>query len=119
MGTERIRTRITNGKGDRLSVPPGFVSLTSFSLKRVGNSKEACRSMASGSRFEPEPVQMDISIDDSAKLKRSLKRRPWILYDQYTHNPEESHSEQLDVMIFILFILFINCFWKAGNSFIC
>ncbi|XP_057480253.1 putative lysine-specific demethylase JMJ16 isoform X3 [Actinidia eriantha] len=97
MGTERIRTRITNGKGDKLSVPPGFVSLTSFSLKRVGNSKEACRSLASGSGLEPEPVQMDISIDDSAKLKRSFKRRPWILYDQYTHNPEESYSEQLDV----------------------
>ncbi|THG21854.1 hypothetical protein TEA_015320 [Camellia sinensis var. sinensis] len=101
MGTEHTKTGVKNGDGEKLSVPPGFASLTSFVLKRVENSEETCSSMALGMEFEPEPTQVDItcSINDITKLKRSLKRRPWLLDDQYTHKHEESDSEQLDMNI--------------------
>ncbi|KAF5930522.1 hypothetical protein HYC85_031395 [Camellia sinensis] len=101
MGTEHTKTGVKNGEGEKLSVPPGFASLTSFVLKRVENSEETCSSMALGMEFEPEPTQVDItcSINDITKLKRSLKRRPWLLDDQYTHKHEESDSEQLDMTI--------------------
>ncbi|KAL6968191.1 hypothetical protein U1Q18_033992 [Sarracenia purpurea var. burkii] len=98
MGTERTRTTgITNGKGYTLSVPPGFVSLTSFILKRVEKSDETFNSMALGSGLEPEPVQTDStrSRNDSANIRKSLSPRPWILYDQYTHNTEDSGPDQL------------------------
>ncbi|CAL5425070.1 unnamed protein product [Camellia sinensis] len=101
MGTEHTKTGVKNGDGEKLSVPPGFASLTSFVLKRVENSEETCSSMALGMEFEPEPTQVDItcSINDITKLKRSLKRRPWLLDDQYTHKHEESDSEQLDMKV--------------------
>ncbi|KAA8550742.1 hypothetical protein F0562_002426 [Nyssa sinensis] len=101
MGTERVRTCVKDDKVDKLSVPPGFVSLSSFMLKRLETSEETCSSMAFGSEFEPEPAQMDTACNvfDIANLKRSLRRRPWILYNQFNHNAEESDSEKLDMNI--------------------
>lgn len=111
MGTERIRTSVKNGKRDKLSVPPGFVSLTSFTLSRVENSEEICSSMSMGSESEPEQVQADVfcSITDSTMLKRALSGRPWIRYDHSGHNPEEHECEQLDTVIFLIFIHFMHC----------
>lgn len=114
MGTEGIRTHVKNGKANKLSVPPGFVSLTSFTLSRVENSEELCSSTALGTESEPEQVQVDISCSrtDSSMLGQALRGRPWILYDQPTHNPEEHESEQqqqLEAVIFLMFIHFVHC----------
>uniref|UniRef100_A0A5B7C980 Putative lysine-specific demethylase JMJ16 isoform X3 n=1 Tax=Davidia involucrata TaxID=16924 RepID=A0A5B7C980_DAVIN len=112
MGTERIRTCVKDDKVDKLSVPPGFVSLTSFMLKRIETSEETCSSMVFGSEFEPESAQMDTAcnIVDIANLKRSFRRRPWILHNQFNHNPDESDSEKLDMVIYLLCYSFVQCF---------
>ncbi|KAK2989478.1 hypothetical protein RJ640_019577 [Escallonia rubra] len=78
---------------DKLAVPPGFVPLTSFTLKRVKNNEEACTSMAfDGSKFGSESA--DINAE---KLKDASKKRPWINYDQLNHKSEESETEELDM----------------------
>lgn len=84
---------------DDLSVPPGFASLTSFTLKRMEDSEETCNSMAFGSAFRPDPTNMDAACDpiDIAEFKRSLRHRPWILYDQCDHEEEDSDPKQIDV----------------------
>ncbi|XP_052211675.1 putative lysine-specific demethylase JMJ16 isoform X2 [Diospyros lotus] len=94
MGTSTPRTCTQTGR-EKLSVPPGFVSLSSFTLK-LQNSEGGCSSM--GSDVELEPVQMDdtCSVNGVAKPKRFTRHRPWILYDHYTENPEESNPAKLD-----------------------
>ncbi|XAR61090.1 hypothetical protein NMG60_11034699 [Bertholletia excelsa] len=107
MGTECKSNCVKNGAVEKLSVPPGFVSLTSFTLKRVENNEETSTELALGYELEPEPVQMDSSsgVNDIAKLKRSLTHRPWMLHDQYSCNPEESDSEQLDTNLSLRYCL--------------
>ncbi|CAK9140611.1 unnamed protein product [Ilex paraguariensis] len=55
--------------------------------------------MAFGTELEPASAQIDTAsnVIDIAKLKRSLKRRPWILHNQLDYNPEESGSEEIDM----------------------
>ncbi|KAK9280763.1 hypothetical protein L1049_003651 [Liquidambar formosana] len=99
MGLENTRTDSKNEKMEKLSVPPGFVSRTSFMLKRVENSEETCGSVPFISAPESGPPLIDAACDliDIAAFKRSLTHRPWILHNQYNHNQEESDSEQLDM----------------------
>lgn len=97
----REQTIIHSPKLAEFTVPPGFVSLTSFTLKKVENNGETCSSMAFVSASDKEPAQLDTGCDtlDTVSFKRSLKRRPWILYDQYNHRLEEIDSEQLDMSL--------------------
>lgn len=88
MQTKHIGSRVENGKFRKLSVPPGFVSLTSFSLRRVENNEDAS---------EPEPAQMDLTRElDVEFVKKSVRHRPWILYDESNVRTRESESVQLD-----------------------
>lgn len=88
MQTKQIGSRVENGKFRKLSVPPGFVSLTSFSLRRVENNEDAS---------EPEPAQMDLTRElDVEFVKKSVRHRPWILYDESNVRTRESESVQLD-----------------------
>ncbi|CAK9177283.1 unnamed protein product [Ilex paraguariensis] len=109
MGTERTRTSSKKDNVDKLSVPPGFVSLTSIILRRVENGDGTCSSMAFGTELEPASAQIDTAsnVIDIAKLKRSLKRRPWILHNQLDYNPEESGSEEIDMVFYLLCYCFI------------
>ncbi|KAM1591771.1 hypothetical protein FF1_035670 [Malus domestica] len=77
------------------SVPPGFVSRTSFMLKREKTAEETNSSNALVDASNEEPVQLDTTSDltDMDKLKR---RRPWILFDQSDLNTEESDSEHFN-----------------------
>ena len=101
MGQEYVSICSTGNQVDDLSVPPGFASLTSFTLKRMEDSEETCNSMAFGSAFRPDPANMDAACDpiDIAEFKRSLRHRPWILYDQCDHEEEDSDPKQIDVVI--------------------
>ncbi|KAG6724331.1 hypothetical protein I3842_03G255000 [Carya illinoinensis] len=80
-------------------VPPGFVSLTSFTLRRVERSEETNNSMSFESASTLEPIKTDNMSDvtDIAELKRSCKRRPWIPFDKSSHSPEESESGLFDM----------------------
>lgn len=75
VGTKRKRT-------DEMPAPPGFVSLTSFMLKRTKGNNEACNLAGNRSDIEPEPIEVSSKIADVEKLQKSLKQRPWILHDQ-------------------------------------
>lgn len=104
MGMERMGACVEKDKVDKLPIPPGFVSLTSFTLKRLRNGEESCSSSTFGSEFVSELAHMDTSSNriDPTKLKKHLQCRPWILHNQFNHIVEESVPERLDMVIFLL-----------------
>ncbi|KAH0657471.1 hypothetical protein KY289_026219 [Solanum tuberosum] len=83
------RTRVQGECDDRkmFSVPPGFESLTSFTLQKVENNEEACNSVAVGNESEQGPIQVASTsiIISTGKLKSSVRRKPWILDDHVDH----------------------------------
>ena len=97
MGTKRTRTPSQDEYVNKLSVPPGFASLTSFRLRKVESSEQSCSSMASASAHEGDQIQMDSTFNeiDVASLKRSLWHKPWMLNCQNKQNQQESDSEQV------------------------
>ncbi|KAL5796511.1 hypothetical protein ACOSQ2_001331 [Xanthoceras sorbifolium] len=95
MGTKRIRTDPRNEDFDKLSVPPGFASLTSFYLKKLENTEESSNIMvASASKEEPILTETTLDMVDVATLKRSLRNRPWILNEKSNLHKEKSDSDQ-------------------------
>ncbi|KAL5566870.1 hypothetical protein UlMin_030034 [Ulmus minor] len=77
MGTELMSVCIKEDNDDFPPVPPGFESFTSFNLKRVNdNEEQESKNMLEGS--------------DSAKITRSLRRKPWINYgrDDFSYEDE-------------------------------
>lgn len=101
MGQEYASIHSSGNQLDGLPVPPGFASLTSFTLKRVEDSDEACNSMAFRSVLQQDPTNMDAACSsiDIAEFKRSLRQRPWILHDQCNDNEKESDHKQIDVVV--------------------
>ena len=70
-----------------MSAPPGFVSVTSFTLTKRNN--EACIE----NDIEAEPNQASFRIPDFEKLQKSLKQRPWIIHDQVLNKkPDKIHQ---------------------------
>ncbi|XP_020225804.1 putative lysine-specific demethylase JMJ16 [Cajanus cajan] len=103
MGTELMRVCVKEDNDDFPSVPPGFESYTSFSLKRVeNNDKQNDKNMTSSastsaSESPSTQVENDVQVCDTAKVPRSLRRRPWINYGQYENcSDEDSDCEPLD-----------------------
>lgn len=97
------------------SVPPGFESFTSFSLKRVNESEKqdsenliSCSATTSTS--ESQSVQMETDTDVGEVAKRSLRRRPWMNNRRHNDNAEdESDYERLDqvsVAVFLYSLVF-------------
>jgi hypothetical protein len=107
MGTKRTRSCLNDKNVERLSSPPGFVSLTSFILKRVEKSEETNNSISLESASKQEPIKMSSMFDmtDIAELKRSLQCRPWVLFDQSNQSLEKSESEQFDMVINLLLLV--------------
>nr|GEX95044.1 putative lysine-specific demethylase JMJ16 isoform X1 [Tanacetum cinerariifolium] len=68
--------------GDEPSAPPGFVSLTSLTLKRKRDR-------------QPEQNEAYSKTTDIEKLQKSFKQRPWILNDQLT-NLEKPNMQHLN-----------------------
>ena len=75
--TEDTRSMI-NDKVEKLSVPPGFVSLSSFTLKNLSSNEVACSSMAVGDAFQTElsPMGFTPTMDNIAMFKSNLSHRP-------------------------------------------
>lgn len=117
MGTELMRICVKEDNDDFPPVPPGFESYTSFSLKRVEdnekqNNKNITSSSASTSASESHSVQVEtnIQVRDTAKVPRTVRRRPWINYGRYENSSEEdSDCEQLDqVSLMLVHFLFLG-----------
>ncbi|KAM4077386.1 hypothetical protein ACJW30_12G134600 [Castanea mollissima] len=99
MGPEYIRSSLNNEKVEGLSAPPGFVSRTSFVLKRVEKSDETNNTISSLGAPKQEPIKTDTMFDktDIAELSGTLKRKPWILFDESNYSPKEFESGQRDM----------------------
>ncbi|KAM4070044.1 hypothetical protein ACB094_12G135500 [Castanea mollissima] len=99
MGPEYIRSSLNNEKVEGLSAPPGFVSRTSFLLKRVEKSDETNNTISSLGAPKQEPIKTDTMFDktDIAELSGTLKRKPWILFDESNYSPKEFESGQRDM----------------------
>ncbi|XP_042486913.1 lysine-specific demethylase JMJ18-like [Macadamia integrifolia] len=98
METKCLRAQIREEKVE-FSAPPGFVSLTSFTLKRVDDSGIMMDCLESSVASELQPAQLDTKddISDDLKIQRTLRRRPWINYSRLENSSEEdSDSEQFD-----------------------
>ncbi|ESQ36018.1 hypothetical protein EUTSA_v10006592mg [Eutrema salsugineum] len=98
MGTELMRICVKEESDEVPSVPPGFESYATFTLKRVvpGNDKSKTP-MESASVTEPAKMEIE---SDEAKAARSLRRRPWINYggcdDDDSPNNDNASSQNLD-----------------------
>ncbi|KAK4418404.1 putative lysine-specific demethylase [Sesamum alatum] len=92
MGTKRSIRYVTNNTEENLSVPPGFVSLTSFTLKR-----RVTDPMAVAGESGPGLISAPLSNVDIEKLKTSFVQRPWNCHDQLDHVPEKYDCEETEV----------------------
>ncbi|KAL4578217.1 hypothetical protein LXL04_014337 [Taraxacum kok-saghyz] len=91
---ELIRHHVKEETMDNPSIPPGFESITAFSLKRVEDTKV---SVPVTSEQKPHPVKNESVIEqsDDEKIKRSVRPRPWINYGKFDSNSgDESESVQ-------------------------
>ncbi|KVI04786.1 FY-rich, C-terminal [Cynara cardunculus var. scolymus] len=98
MGTELIRHHVKEESMEISSIPPGFESLTAFSLKRVDDSEVASSSSApmsaSGSQTAKKEPRLGYIEDEG--VNRSIKRRPWIDHSQINSSSgDESDSLQV------------------------
>lgn len=99
-----MRTCIKDENDEFPSVPPGFESITSFTLTRLQDSEKQDREntvscSASTNASESNSVQMETEVDfsDTAKAKRCLRRRRSINYGRYDNSSgDDSDAERLD-----------------------
>ncbi|OMP03056.1 hypothetical protein CCACVL1_02583 [Corchorus capsularis] len=98
MGAENRKSGTENVSSARLSAPPGFGPLSSFFLKKVENCDEILGYI--GSNGEPTQEQLKGEAKpytvDVEKLKKSVKNRPWIIYDKSDQSAKEFQPEQPD-----------------------
>ncbi|KAJ0235972.1 putative lysine-specific demethylase JMJ16 [Hirschfeldia incana] len=87
MGTELMRICVKEESDELPSVPPGFESYATFTLKRrvVPDGAAAAADQTKATEMESvasvsNQAEMEIESDE-AKAARSLRRRPWINYD--------------------------------------
>lgn len=98
MSKKRQASHLSNENVEDLSVPPGFVSLTSFILKRVGKIEE--------SDISKDVLDTMSGMTGNAILKRTFRRTARIVIDPANHNSEESDIEQCDKVISLLILIF-------------
>ncbi|KAE9619092.1 putative chromatin remodeling & transcription regulator FYR family [Lupinus albus] len=96
MGTELMRICVNEDSDDFPSVPPGFESYTAFSLKRVDDNEKqndknmtSCSVSTGASESHSTKVETDVHVSDTAKVPRTLRRKPWINYGRYENSSEE------------------------------
>ncbi|KAK8940673.1 putative lysine-specific demethylase JMJ14 [Platanthera zijinensis] len=74
-------------------VPPGFVSLKSFTLQRVQDSSLAS---TPASDQKKSKIGDESSLAAAMKLRKSLRHRPWVNYSQLDNSSDEEGSELSD-----------------------
>ncbi|XVE89996.1 hypothetical protein DITRI_Ditri20bG0041400 [Diplodiscus trichospermus] len=94
MGTELMRVCVKEENDDIPSVPPGFESYASFTLKQGVQDIEkhnlmCCSDTASTSDAIPLQKEIELDNSESTKITRSLRRKPWIDYGRYGFGSED------------------------------
>lgn len=110
MGTELMRICVKEDD-DFPSVPPGFESYTSFALKRVEenekqNDKNLTSSSTSASESQSTPVGNGVQFSDTAKVSRSLRRRPWINHGKCENGSDEDFDSERHDQVSLMWINF-------------
>lgn len=106
MGTELMRVCLREDNDDFPSVPPGFESFASLSLKRVNESEKQdsenrISSSAAVSSSESHSVPMVTNTDTGEVAKRSVRRRPWTNHGRQNDKSDyESDSERREQVVF-------------------
>ncbi|GAB4836091.1 hypothetical protein Ancab_001008 [Ancistrocladus abbreviatus] len=96
MGTELLRACVKEEDIDFPAVPPGFESFSSFKLKRVANEEnEISCSVPPNLSEKSVHVQTETDPDDTGKIARSLRRRPWINYGQFDNSSDDECDSEL------------------------
>ncbi|XP_057798109.1 putative lysine-specific demethylase JMJ16 isoform X2 [Salvia miltiorrhiza] len=93
VGKKRSIKHVTDNGEENLSVPPGFVSLTSLTLKKIVTGQDAATEGECGPRLVGVPV----SNSDIERFKTSFLQRPWISHGQFEHVRHQDDSEQIEV----------------------
>lgn len=95
MGTELVRPCVKEESMENQSVPPGFESFASFTLKRV-RDKETVTTCSDSASVSESQTLMEAEFEyDDENIAQSLKRRPWINYTPSDGNSgDESDSKQ-------------------------
>ncbi|XP_010934317.1 putative lysine-specific demethylase JMJ16 [Elaeis guineensis] len=88
MGTECLGACLKDDSDGMPSVPPGFASLTSFTLQRVQEN-----ALAPAHVSNPIQVETESGIIEDKKFRKSLRHRPWINYRQFDYSSEEEESD--------------------------
>ncbi|CAN7039768.1 unnamed protein product [Brassica oleracea var. botrytis] len=104
MGTELMRVCMKEESDELPSVPPGFESYASFTLKRPlpdpGAAADITKTPVESSVTEQANKMEEIESDE-LKAARSLRRRPWINYagcddDDTAPNNDNASPQNLD-----------------------
>lgn len=90
MGKKRSIKHVTDNGEENLSVPPGFVSLTSLTLKKTVTGQDAARE----GECEAVTVGVPHGNSDIERFQTSLLQRSWISHGQRVRNQDDSDSEQ-------------------------
>lgn len=103
MGTELVRACVKEENMEIPAIPPGFESLTPFSLKKVeGKAMKTNYSTpvtCSGMRTTQTVTESQCNAD--SKILKSLRRRHCINYGQPDNSSgDESDSEQVFLLVF-------------------
>ncbi|KAK9042070.1 hypothetical protein V6N11_017151 [Hibiscus sabdariffa] len=99
MGTELMRVCVKEENDDIPPVPPGFESYASFTLTRGAQDSVKLESdnvkycyasvTASSSDASSASKEIELGNNESTKITRSLRQRPWINYGIYDCSPED------------------------------
>ncbi|XP_042003631.1 putative lysine-specific demethylase JMJ16 isoform X3 [Salvia splendens] len=91
VGAKRSIKNVTDNEEENLSVPPGFVSLTSLTLKKIVTDPNS----ATERDREPGLVGVPLRNSDLESFKMSLLQRPWISHGQFEHVRHQDDSAQI------------------------
>ncbi|KAK6156205.1 hypothetical protein DH2020_010453 [Rehmannia glutinosa] len=96
MGTQLVGPCVKEDSMEMPSIPPGFESLVSFTVKRTEVNQVGSYS-SSRSAVESRTVKLETDFDsnDDSKTMKSLRRKPGIKYNQLDNSSgDEYESEQ-------------------------
>ena len=126
MGTELMRICVKEDSDDLPSVPPGFESYATFTLKRVvpATTSDKAKTPAIESVSATEQAKMEVESDE-AKAARALRRRPWINHSgcdddgDCAANNDNAASQNPDQVRSLFCFLFLATCVSTFHLFVC
>ena len=116
MGTELMRVCMKEESDELPSVPPGFESYATFTLKRpLPSAAAAAADKTMESSATEQANKMEEIESDELKAARSLRRRPWINYD----NASPQNLDQVSSFSFLMALQQLVCAFFLIHCVVC